>query len=109
LAEFKRNKAEAIARQGEQVKVAKAAKAAKKALLDEETEGDKGKKRARLELESEGKDEDEGRGAIIGNMVEKDGVTWTAEDGRICYSCGKAHWRCLWREDGKKRAKVCFH
>ena len=86
---------------------------AKKSLPEDETEGDKGKKRARSELEleneDEDEDEDEGRGTIIGNMVKKDGVTWVAEDGRICYLCRKAHWRCLWREEGGKCAKVCLH
>src|ERR1700683_3926290 len=41
-------------------------------------------------------------------MVEKDGVTWKADEKRIYYPCGKVHRRCLWREDGKTRAKACF-
>ena len=111
LADFKRSEAAALARLNEQAKAARKEKAARKALQEKGIEEDKGKKRARSGSESESgtEDEDEGGGVIIGGMVEKDGVTWKADDNRICYPCGKAHRRCLWREDGAKRAKACYH
>jgi len=46
---------------------------------------------------------------MVGNMVEKDGVTWLAEIGRVCLQCSKAHRQCLWRGEGGKRAKACLH
>ena len=104
---FKKNEAERNMRLGERKKATREEIAARKASQEEGTEGEKGKKRARSGLKSE--DEDEGRGVIIGDMVEKARVTWKVDDRRVCYSCGKAHKRCLWREDGAKRAKVCYH
>jgi hypothetical protein len=110
--EFKWREAESIMRKAEEAKGVREAKAAKKVLWEEhcqwiagrleETEGDKGKKRTRSELE------DDGGGMIMGEVVEKDGVMWTLEKGKVCDSCKKAHWRCLWRGGSGKRTMVCF-
>jgi hypothetical protein len=113
LADFKKNEADSVARLGEQKKATRAEKAAKKASQEEGMEGNKGKKRTRLELElgneDEEEEEEEGGGILIGNMVEKDGVVWAAEDGKVCYLCRKVHRLCLWKGEGGKHVKVCLH
>jgi hypothetical protein len=122
LAEFKKNEAAAIARREELVMAVRAAKAAEAEKEAKEAtaaspvkgrEGDKGKKRARSEPESESEgedeDEDEDEGGLVGNMVEKRGVMWMAESGRVCIQCSKAHRQCLWRGEGGRRARACLH
>jgi hypothetical protein len=109
LAEFKKNEDTSLARLKEQKKATREEKAARKALQEEGTERNKGKKRARSESGLGLGNEDEGGGTIIGGMVQKDRVTWKVDDKRICYPCGKAHRRCLWRKDGAKRVKACYH
>jgi hypothetical protein len=108
LEEFKKNKAEAIVRHEERMKAVKAAQAAKKASLEKGMDGGKGKKRGRLESESGSGDES--GGTLVGSMVEKDGVVWEAENGKVCHSCRRTHRLCLWREEKEsgKRTKACL-
>ena len=44
-------------------------------------------------------------------MVERDGVVWEVESGKVCDPCRRTHRSCFWREEKEsgKRTKACLN